>query len=104
ISETAEQYKIELAVPGYKKENFKLNLEKHVLRISGTEQTSTSEESEQTKFSRKEFKVQSFIREFNLPDAADLNQVDAHYTDGVLTVLIPKKEEAKILSREITVK
>lgn len=101
ISETEDQYEIELAAPGLKKEDFKLNLEKNILNVSAGRKTETVNENKNV--SRKEFSFSSFSRSFTLPEAADANKIGASYQDGILYVTIGKKEEAKIQSREITI-
>ena len=56
-------------------------------------------------FTRNEFGFTSFSRTFTLPQAADLNSIDASYENGILSLLIPKKEEAKEnLEREISIR
>jgi HSP20 family protein len=102
ISETAENYHIELAAPGLKKEDFKLNLDRNVLSIS-VEQLSESS-NEKKNYSKREYSYSSFVRSFTLPESADDSRIEATYTDGVLKVNIAKKEEAKSVSRQIEIK
>src|SRR5690606_24273055 len=66
ISETKTGYEIELAVPGLKKEDFKINLEKNILSISAEQKTENTEEEKQ--YSKREFRSQAFSRSFNIPD------------------------------------
>jgi HSP20 family protein len=102
ISETAENYHIELAAPGLKKEDFKLNLDRNVLSIS-VEQLSENN-NDKKNYSKREYSYSSFVRSFTLPESADDNRIEAAYTDGVLKVNIAKKEEAKSVSRQIEIK
>lgn len=102
ISETENEFHIELAAPGLKKEDFKINLEKNVLSVSADKKTENVEEGK--KFSKREYSYNSFTRSFTLPEVADHSKIDAAYTDGVLTLVVAKKEEAKIQSREIAIK
>jgi len=102
ISETAENYHIELAAPGLKKEDFKLNLDRSVLSIS-VEQLSENN-NEKKNYSKREYSYSSFVRSFTLPESADDSRIEATYTDGVLKVDIAKKEEAKSVSRQIEIK
>src|SRR5271155_3417501 len=67
ISETESNYHIELAAPGLKKEDFKLNLEHNVLNIS-VEQT-TDQRGNQKNYSKREFSYNSFVRSFTLPES-----------------------------------
>jgi HSP20 family protein len=85
-----------MAAPGMKKDDFKIELDGNLLTIS-SEKTETIEDSrENEKYSRKEFSYQSFQRSFNLPkDVVDEDKIEAHYDNGVLKLMIPKKEDAK---------
>jgi len=102
IAENDNGFEIELAVPGLKKEDFKINLDKNVLSVSAEKKT--EENAENKKYSKHEFSYNSFVRSFTLPDTADHSKIDADYTDGVLTLSVAKREEAKFQSREIAVK
>jgi HSP20 family protein len=102
ISETENNYHVELAAPGLKKEDFKLNLERNVLNIA-VEQTA-SQEDNQKNYSKREYSYNAFVRSFTLPESADDSQINASYTDGILRIDIAKREEAKILRRQIEIK
>jgi HSP20 family protein len=102
ISETAENYHLELAAPGLKKQDFKISLDRDVLNISVEQQNESHEEGK--RFSKKEFNYTSFVRSFTLPELADQSRIEAAYEDGVLKVEIAKKEEAKMASRQIELK
>ena len=102
ISETAESYHLELAVPGLKKQDFKISLDRQVLNISVEQQNESKEEGK--RFSKREFSYTSFVRSFTLPELADHGRIEAAYEDGVLKVDIAKKEEAKMASRQIELK
>lgn len=102
ISETDEQYHIELAAPGLKKEDFKINLDNDVLTISVEKKSEHSENNK--RYNRKEYSYSSFVRSFSLPDSADDGKIEATYTDGVLTINAAKKEVSKSKSREINIK
>jgi HSP20 family protein len=102
ISETENNYHVELAAPGLKKEDFKLSLERSNLTIS-VEQTSENQDN-QKNYSKREYSYSSFVRSFTLPESADDSQIDATYTDGVLRINIAKREEAKAVRRQIEIK
>jgi len=102
ISESENNYHVELAAPGLKKEDFKLNLERNQLSIS-VEQ-SAEQQDDQKNFSKREFSYNSFVRSFTLPDSADHSQIAASYTDGILRIDIAKREEAKAVRRQIEIK
>lgn len=102
ICETEGEYQIELAAPGLKKEDFKINLDRNMLNISVEKTTESAEE--QKKYNKREYSYTSFVRSFALPDSADEGHIDAEYTDGVLKIKVAKKEEAKMATREIPIK
>ena len=102
ISESENNYHVELAAPGLKKEDFKLNLERNQLSIS-VEQTA-EQNDEQKNYSKREYSYSSFVRSFTLPESADCAKVEASYTDGVLKIDITKREEAKAVRRQIEIK
>ncbi len=93
IKEQDKAFTLELAVPGMKKEDFKVEIDKDVLTVSA-EISSESKPEENTVYSRREFKYASFKRVFTLPKAVDKDEVNASYTDGVLSLTLPKVEAA----------
>lgn len=104
ISESNEDFRIELAAPGYRKEDFKIDLDKNVLTIS-VEQQDKKEEQEDKKLLRCEYRYSTFTRAFTLPDSANSDKINASYADGVLAITIPKHETAKTKpARQISIK
>jgi HSP20 family protein len=102
IADNDESFVIEFAVPGLKKEDFKVNLDNNVLTVS-SEREESNEEKE-TNYTRREFNYTAFQRSFTLPDSANGDKISAEYKDGVLKIEIPKKEEAKVKPvREISI-
>lgn len=96
IKETADSYKVEVAAPGMTKNDFKVALEGDLLTIS-SEKSEQQEESENQKFTRREFSYQAFNRSFTLhKEVVDIDKIEAKYEDGMLSLLIPKKEEVKV--------
>lgn len=102
IAENDNEFHIELAVPGLKKEDFKINLDKNILTVSAEKKSENAEETK--KFSKREYSYNSFVRSFTLPDSVDHSKIEADYTDGILKLTVAKREEAKFQSREIAVK
>jgi HSP20 family protein len=103
ISETKESYQVSLAVPGMKKEDFKIDIDGNMLTIS-SEKEETKEEKEK-KFTRKEYSYSSFSRSFTLPDEVDKEKIEAKYDEGVLKIALPRRVEAKKdTSKQIAVK
>ncbi len=93
IKETAENFQVHMAVPGFKKDNFNISVENEELLISAEIEENTEEKNEE--FTRKEFGYASFRRSFVLPETVDGDKIKASYEDGILNVILPKKEEAK---------
>ena len=93
ITETADNYSIDMAVPGLKKSDFNIDVEKDVLSISTELEDSRTQTEGQ--YTRKEFEYASFKRTFKIPDTVDSDKINASYTDGILRLNLPKREEAK---------
>jgi HSP20 family protein len=102
ISESAENYHIELAAPGLQKQDFKINVEDNVLSVSVEQQTENN--NQDRKYNKREYSYTSFVRSFTLPELADHNRIEAAYENGVLKIDLAKKEEAKTVSRQIEIK
>jgi HSP20 family protein len=102
IKETEAAYELDLVAPGLKKEDFKINLEKNVLHISYEHKTDETK-TDDAKWLRKEYRLQTFKRSFTLNDKVNTSGIQAKYNDGVLQVVLPKKENAEPTTQEITV-
>ncbi len=104
IKENGDAFTVEMAAPGMSKEDFKISLENEILTISA-ERKSENETKEGERFTRREFNYQAFQRSFHLPKSTvDYDQIRAKYENGVLSIHIPKREEAKTLpARQIAV-
>jgi len=95
VKETNENFEVEVAAPGMEKKDFKIELNGNMLAIS-SEKKNEWEQNENERYSRKEFSYQSFQRIFQLPkDVVDENNIQAKYENGLLRLIIPKKEQAK---------
>lgn len=102
IKESVDAFILEMAVPGFKKSDFIIDLENETLSISTEIKTEESERKED--YTRKEFGYASFKRSFILPDTVEEDKIEANYTDGILSLNIPKREEAKPKpARKITI-
>ena len=99
IRENKEEFLIDVAVPGFDKNDFKIEVNNDVLTVSSEKQEESETKDEKGKhgerYTKREFSYQAFIRSFTLPDDADADRVTASYDKGILTVLVPKKEETK---------
>ena len=101
VKENEGNFQIEVAAPGLKKEHFKISLHENRLTISTKQEESQGEKTEQ--YTRQEFNYTSFQRTFTLPKNVDGEKIEASYTDGILQIGLPKKEEFKPAVKEITV-
>jgi HSP20 family protein len=93
ISEENDQFLIDVAVPGMKKEDLKINLNDNILTIS-CEKKEEKEEKDK-KITRREFSYSSFMRSFQLPENIKAEEISAEYKEGVLKLKVPKQEESK---------
>ena len=102
IIENPDSFQLDLAAPGLKKDDFKIHLENNILTVSSEVEDQKLEEGKN--YSRKEFYYGSFSRSFTLPKIVDLDKIQADYSDGILKVILPKKEEAKLeIKKEIRI-
>jgi len=102
ISETPDQYVIEMAAPGLNKEDFKVNLDRNMLTVSVEQKQEQTQENKQ--YNKREFSYSSFVRSFALPESADDANIDAQYMNGMLCIHVAKKDEAKQIARQIEIK
>lgn len=104
ITENKESFEVTLAVPGLKKSDFNIEVEGNMLTISSEKEENKVEN--ETKYTRREYSYSSFSRSFSLPEGVQQDKIEASYQDGVLSLTLPKKEEAKkmAVSKHIAVK
>lgn len=105
VRETNDEFYVEMAAPGMKKDDFHIELDNEMLTIS-SESRHENEEKDGERITRREFSYQSFKRTFHLPKSVvDDDKINAKYENGILRVVIPKREEAKAKApRKIAVK
>ena len=105
IEDKPDHLLITMAVPGIDKKDIKVELNNNVLSFSAETEVVNNEKSNQ-EFSLKEFSYNRFHRSFSLNDAnIDQDKIEANYKDGILSVRLEKKEEAKLkASRQIPIK
>ncbi len=102
IKDNEKDFEIEMAAPGFTKNDFDVKVENGMLRISA-EREETTEEKE-VNFTRKEFSYNSFERSFTLPENVDNKDIDAKYTDGVLRLTLKKTKVETPKVKKIAVK
>jgi len=93
VLDSDNEFVVEMAVPGLKKSDFDINIDNHVLSIGVENKRENKEESEN--YTRREFGYSSFKRTFAIPESVDVDKISASYNDGIMRVLLPKRDEAK---------
>ena len=78
---------------GLSKDVFTIEVDNDLLTISAENKTEKAEQ-EEGKFTRKEFGLTAFRRAFTLPETVNEEDINAAYENGILTIILPKKEEA----------
>jgi HSP20 family protein len=102
IAEDDKNFIVDVAAPGFKKDDFKIHVEDDILTISA-ETKNEIEEGNNRNYSRREYSYSSFTRSFQLPDNAKDDQISAKYMDGILHLTIPKSEQKVKATRQINI-
>ena len=102
VKETETNHQIQVSAPGYKKENFQIDVDDNVLTISNTHSEEDLDKGEL--WTRKEFRKESFSRAFYLPDGLDTDKISAVYEDGILYIDIPKIKNLKGQTKKVEIK
>lgn len=93
VTETDKAFNIEVSIPGFKKEDIKIAIEKNVLSISAQTEINNEEKDKNEKILRREFRKSSFERRFTIPDNIDTENIEAVQKDGILSISLPKKDK-----------
>ncbi len=102
IKTNENEFEIEVAAPGLNKEDFNIEVEENVLKLSVKKSTENAEEKEN--YTRKEFSYFNFQRNFALPkNVIDTENVQANYADGILKLTLPKLKTMKESIKKIAV-
>lgn len=102
IAESDDLYHVNIELPGVKKEDVLITLESNILTIKGEKNQESQEK--QKDYHRVERSYGAFQRSFSLPTVAKADKIDAVYNNGILSISIPKAEEAKPKQIEIKVR
>jgi HSP20 family protein len=101
VGETNDEFTIEVAAPGMKREDFHVELDNNMLTISSNREENREGKDKTHKYSRREFSYQAFQRSFSLPEnKVEGDKISARYEGGILYISVPKKEEAKVKPRK----
>lgn len=103
LRETDTTYEMELVAPGLRKEDFKINVNGDMLTISFEHREENEDRGKNERWLRKEYRLRSFTRSFNLDDTLEAGKITARYNDGILHLTLPRKEGAQRISRNIEI-
>lgn len=101
IIENKDGFRLEFAAPGFDKSNFNVTLDGQFVVVEGKREAAAENNDE--RFTRREFRFESFKRSYKLPDFVNKEAIAAVYENGILTVTLPKKEEVKAVAKTIEV-
>lgn len=101
VSEDDKYYMVDVVAPGFKKDDFKVNVEDNTLTISAESKHESTEENKQ--YNRREYSYSSFTRSFSLPENAKDDNITANYMDGILKLSIPKTKTEHKPTKEIKI-
>lgn len=90
VKEDRDRYTVSLAVPGLKKEDFKIELDGNLLTISSEKEE--EKEEKEAKYTRQEYSYSSFSRSFTLPEDVKEEGIHATYENGVLNISLARKK------------
>jgi HSP20 family protein len=93
VSDDDDHYAITIELPGIRKEDVHLELQEGMLTIHGEKMTEREEKKQRSRYAERSYG--SFSRSFRLPSDADTEHLDTSFKEGVLTITVPKTEEAK---------
>lgn len=96
VKEENNHFLLEVAAPGMNKADFKITVEQGLLSITAEKQASSEDKTDN--YTRREFRYASFKRSFQLPEGVKETDIKASYTDGVLSLEIPKVDTPVIES------
>lgn len=102
ITETDDAYVLEAELPGYKQEDVKVSIEKHVLKLSSSKESKKEEKDKKRLVSERCY--QCFERSFTLPEDVNEEKIEGEFTDGILRLTLPKMEVAKPKAIEVKIK
>ena len=101
IAESDKEFMIDLAAPGFKKEDFKIKVDEGVITISA--ETKSENKEQKKEYTRQEYNYSSFTRSFRLPENVKEDNIQAKYEDGMLKLSLPKSKTETKATKEITV-
>ncbi|MEI6410359.1 MAG: Hsp20/alpha crystallin family protein [Bacteroidota bacterium] len=101
VVETKDNFRVEIAAPGFDKQDFSITTEKEYVTIEAKREVKTENADE--RYTRREFRFESFKRSYKLPETVNQDLISAVYENGILNVTLPKKEEVKPVAKTIAI-
>lgn len=92
VFETENEFKIEILLPGFKKEDVQLDYQNNLLTVKVEKEE--EKKSDEFKYSHREFGSYNFEKQYRIPKSVNDDKINAKFNDGILTLELPKKEEA----------
>lgn len=102
IAEHENEYLVKLELPGVNKDDVKITMQNNILSVRGEKKK--EKDSKGSDYHRVERSYGAFQRTFTLPSTVKADKIDASYSDGILTIVLPKAEEARTKQIEVKVK
>lgn len=103
VSDTGDAFKLEAELPGFNKDDIKIDIENDCLTISAERKLDTTDENKKSNFVKRERFYGSYSRSFDVT-GIDVDTIEAAYDNGVLTLTLPKKKEVLPASRRLEIK
>lgn len=103
LKETDKNFQMEVIAPGLKKDDFNIEVKDNLLTISYENKEEQRQENEEEGWLRQEYQMESFSRSFTMDDTIDISNISAKYNEGVLKLVLPKKENAQRISKTINI-
>lgn len=97
VFETEKDFRLEMMLPGFSKEDVKISFQNELLTIK-VDNKEIKEENDY-KFVRREFDVYNFEKQFKVPQSVNTTAIDARFENGILNIVLPKKEE--VLEKDV---
>ena len=96
VFETEKDFKLEVLLPGFSKEDVQMNYHKNLLTIKVDKEQKEENANEGFKYAHREFGTFNFEKQFKIPNSVNIETVDAKFENGILSIVLPKKEEALV--------
>ena len=93
VFETEKDFKLEMMLPGFSKEDVKISFQNDLLTIKVDNKETETKKNDEYKFVRREFDVYNFEKQFKVPQSVNSTAIDARFENGILNIVLPKKEE-----------